>query len=375
MAHPRTNERITCGNPACGKLVTLDTKRRPGYDRTGEAFCNRACRMATVGRQVACTCANPECGKQFTKHAADVERSTTGQFFCSRGCAGKRGSKPRTGSNKPCATCGEPVYRAPNLDDGGPRYCNSECFGRSLEGERVEREIRICIGCDQPFRLTPDQKVHDVKACSPACAGLARRRKPGERYVGPDGYAWVTTPDGRSILEHRWVMEQHLGRPLTPDETVHHKTGGHAGRSNNALSNLELWTGRHPKGHRVEDVVAYAREVLALYGHLVPAGAPPIPELDDPEWLATEYRTNGRSAADIAEGLGCSRKRVRTALARHDIRVRRRRAGRAFPELGDADWLRDQFVTKNRTRSEIAADVGCATMSVTRALRAAGLVP
>jgi hypothetical protein len=100
-----------------------------------------------------------------------------------------------------------------------------------------------------------------------------------------------------------------------------------------------------------------------------------FPELDDPEWLATEYRTNGRSAADIAKGLGCSRKRVRTALARHDIRVRRRGAGRAFPELGDADWLRDQFVTKNRTRSEIAADVGCATMSVTRALRAAGLVP
>lgn len=57
-----------------------------------------------------------------------------------------------------------------------------------------------------------------------------------------------------------------LGRELLPTETVHHKTGGRAGRSNNDLSNLELWSGRHPRGHRVDDIVTYCREMLAEYG-------------------------------------------------------------------------------------------------------------
>jgi transposase-like protein len=49
------------------------------------------------------------------------------------------------------------------------------------------------------------------------------------------------------ILEHRLVMAEHLGRSLTPYETVHHKDGD---KQNNALSNLELRQGNHGKGAR-----------------------------------------------------------------------------------------------------------------------------
>lgn len=66
----------------------------------------------------------------------------------------------------------------------------------------------------------------------------------------------------RWILEHRLVMERRLGRPLYPDETVHHKD---LDRANNVPSNLELWTGSHPTGQRVEDVVAWCHEMLARY--------------------------------------------------------------------------------------------------------------
>lgn len=83
------------------------------------------------------------------------------------------------------------------------------------------------------------------------------------RRVNKDGYVIVRGLDDKCIDgEHRVVMARHIGRALLPKEEVHHVNGV---RDDNRIENLELWTKSHPAGQRVDDKVAWALELLALY--------------------------------------------------------------------------------------------------------------
>jgi hypothetical protein len=57
-------------------------------------------------------------------------------------------------------------------------------------------------------------------------------------------------------------MSKVVGRPLTKDETVHHKNGN---KQDNGKRNLELWTSSHPSGQRVQDKIVWAIELLQRY--------------------------------------------------------------------------------------------------------------
>jgi hypothetical protein len=105
-------------------------------------------------------------------------------------------------------------------------------------------------------------RKHYLRKYVHGSAEVTLRAENGSGYIDSNGYRWISI-NGNKMLEHRYVMEQKLGRALRKGENVHHKNGN---RSDNSLSNLELWSTSQPPGQRVEDKVRWAKEILDLYG-------------------------------------------------------------------------------------------------------------
>jgi transcriptional regulator with XRE-family HTH domain len=121
--------------------------------------------------------------------------------------------------------------------------------GRKSEGRRN------CPICGQSFPV-----FYDKQFCSRACANQSKSQNQmgenapnylGGRHTTVKGYVRILMPDHPQadnsgyILEHRYVMQQHLGRLLHKSETVHHKNGN---RQDNRIENLELRQGSHGHG-------------------------------------------------------------------------------------------------------------------------------
>lgn len=144
-----------------------------------------------------------------------------------------------------CRACGVLFKRAnPNQ-----WYCSLPC----------KVGTATCEECGVEFQRL--RKSRTARFCSTECSYEALVPTFSKR-VTPAGYIFMKVPRNtpgigtnaaqgkRWMLEHRYVMQQELGRPLLPTENVHHKNGK---RDDNRPENLELWRRSQPLGVRSAD--------------------------------------------------------------------------------------------------------------------------
>ena len=88
------------------------------------------------------------------------------------------------------------------------------------------------------------------------------------------------------------------------------------------------------------------------------------PKYRDEEWLREQYVEKERTLRDIAEECACSWNTVGRWLKKRDIETRRGGKHPTPKQLKDERWLREQYVEKERAMSDIAEECECSSRTV-----------
>lgn len=173
-------------------------------------------------------------------------------------CHKERWIPLRYKSNNPvCVTCAQKRLNPITYTGGQPKL--GDTAKASVLGH-VGHGLWIWVACSQCGKERWREKRFQNKLC-PQCGipkgGMLRRRSNNGKWTGgvrhTSDYVYITVDESHpffamarktgknvnhyQIAEHRLVMAQQLGRPLTSDEIVHHINGV---KSDNRNENLQL---------------------------------------------------------------------------------------------------------------------------------------
>jgi transposase len=119
--------------------------------------------------------------------------------------------------------------------------------------------------------------------------GEEHHRFKNAKFITPSGYVAIYV-NGQTRLEHRVIMEKHLGRKLKEDEHVHHLN--HV-KTDNRIENLEI-----------VDPVSHQR----IHN-----------ELDIPKDKLIEMLSVGMSVKEISEFFGCHYQTIKKRIVKYKI--------------------------------------------------------
>jgi hypothetical protein len=187
----------------------------------------------------------PQCNELFYKPKVLGMPQWRKRKFCSKECSGKSryGMKYislRTDFKKECLWCGKIFER--------PVWCSYKNWDKR----------KFCsIKCGAKYSGKYTDWSNCSKLASKRLKGMFGKKNyawKGGRYKRWDGYIYVYKPKHPHatsrgyVFEHRYVMEQCLGRLLKRTERIHHINGK---KDDNRLENLKLFNSEtdHQKYH------------------------------------------------------------------------------------------------------------------------------
>jgi len=144
--------------------------------------------------------------------------------------------KNRRCTERACDLCGVTYYaRNDSLKVGMGKYCSKSC---QVKQQHIDGTNNAARQRDKHHNWKEGRTVDNK--------GYMRVLQPSHENANHQGY----------VLEHRLVMSEHLCRPLTEEEIVHHLDED---RLNNDISNLVLTT-------RSEHITKYHTAAAKLLG-------------------------------------------------------------------------------------------------------------